>query len=1141
VKLRALNIERLAGLRHGLKLEPQHLDGRVRVLHGPNAIGKSSIVRALKALLWDEDAPVTGRVEIEARFEIDGVEWTARRDGERTSWLRDGAPTSAPRLPAWSGASQMLMGLEDLGLGAETDIQEHVQRELRGGYDVVAVETALRPGKQAGLVHSRALADAENALRLARAAQDSVVRESTKLDDLRRDLSAAREATRRVTRLECALELAQSKSELALAQAELDGLPDGLERLRGDEAEQLERIQKRLVDARTSLADARSAETRLSREIAQLGLADTIATAVLDELADRIAAVQEIEAPLRAAESALARARAREMAAALVFGAGADLDRLAGLDESLDAEVESFARDASALAQRQDEIRAQLATLEDAETVEPLESRATAALEDWLRTPDAPTVDARARRVLFVLAGLIFVLSIALAFVHPAFASIALLAIVALYGARSVSTVRVSTRTEHEAAYQRTAESPPTAWTADAVRTRLAALHARAAQAAQAQVRAERRGQLEAKSAIAAKDAQQVAQRRENLAGRFGATVLAPDGLLVAFAKVRNDLRDARRDREENAADVETLTRSRGTAMFALNAGLRTSGAAEVSDLVAARVRVNDLRNRSAGLQSLQKERDGQIELARRARRDLEVGEAECAAVFQRSGLEPGDERGLASRSERLGAWKSTRERRDGFLRDVARLGRDLDDVLAAATPEWIADELSAAREASARTDELASAVTTLETRVELAREGRVLENALAERDDCRGELEAAFSTAQRGALASALLADVREAHEETSRPRLIEEASVLFSRFTLHRYELRMEVENTSLVLRARDTENAGALLALEQLSAGTRAQLLLAARLAYLREIEAGNPLPVVLDDALATSDPARKREIGAALLHVARSEDRQFIVLTTDADDLSLLRTEDALPGEVEATNLADLRAARVPVAAREHLRAPDVARVPAIDGCSGEQYAAALAGAGLPVRPFEPQREIDELHLWWVLHHELGLLRDLLALRIDSVGAFRNATRVGVPLAGDRQRALAAPWIAFAQGMIEAWRVGRGRPLDADVLDELGISERYRADLISLARDLRGDTKAWLEALREREDERTHRYHAKKVDEHRDQLVQSGHLDERDVLEREEVWVRALTALPADHGIGGDELRARFELLWRSSEA
>src|SRR5690606_3450431 len=130
------------------------------------------------------------------------------------------------------------------------------------------------------------------------------------------------------------------------------------------------------------------------------------------------------------------------------------------------------------------------------------------------------------------------------------------------------------------------------------------------------------------------------------------------------------------------------------------------------------------------------------------------------------------------------------------------------------------------------------------------------------------------------------LLDSVEAEHEVSSRPSALVRAATWFSKFTAGAFELTFETTAgaaSSRRLGAIDRVT-GNRLALAELSSGTRAQLLLASRLAFALETEEGGAaLPFFLDEALTTSDEQRFKQVAAAVLQVADEDGRQFIYLS------------------------------------------------------------------------------------------------------------------------------------------------------------------------------------------------------------------------------------------------------------------
>jgi hypothetical protein len=190
------------------------------------------------------------------------------------------------------------------------------------------------------------------------------------------------------------------------------------------------------------------------------------------------------------------------------------------------------------------------------------------------------------------------------------------------------------------------------------------------------------------------------------------------------------------------------------------------------------------------------------------------------------------------------------------------------------------------------------------------------------------------------------------------------------------------------------------------------------------------------------------------------------------------------------------------------------------VPAPGDDTPEAYAARL---GVP-RP-APGEGVEALHLFHVLRDDLPTLHRLLdAGRVERVGHWRSLraspalARLLEPRACERVDAS----IAVAERWLDAWSIGRGRPVDRAVLEQTGaVSDRYIDELSQLAREVGGDARALVGAI---EDKRVTGFRAGKLDALRDALEASGHLDPAAPLDADAVRARALSGLPATAGPG-----------------
>src|SRR5690606_36980356 len=180
----------------------------------------------------------------------------------------------------------------------------------------------------------------------------------------------------------------------------------------------------------------------------------------------------------------------------------------------------------------------------------------------------------------------------------------------------------------------------------------------------------------------------------------------------------------------------------------------------------------------------------------------------------------------------------------------------------------------------------------------------RALEEASADAQRARDDLEAHLDEALEASAARTLLDVVEEEHESAVRPAALERARSWFSRFTHDDFELVLEQAADGEWRFGAVDKRAGAggsRLAASELSTGTRAQLLLAARLAFALDAERSysteampvEPLPFFLDEALTTSDPERFSQVANAIFDVSEETGRQFIYLSARDEDAELWR--------------------------------------------------------------------------------------------------------------------------------------------------------------------------------------------------------------------------------------------------------
>ena len=149
-----------------------------------------------------------------------------------------------------------------------------------------------------------------------------------------------------------------------------------------------------------------------------------------------------------------------------------------------------------------------------------------------------------------------------------------------------------------------------------------------------------------------------------------------------------------------------------------------------------------------------------------------------------------------------------------------------------------------------------------------------------SELESLHGQLRDAVDEWAPLMLAQVVLQQALTRFEREHQPALLREANSLFRRMTDGRYCAirRHLVDGTSLVVETKD----GIERQPEQLSTGTREQLYLAIRLAYIRRYSLrSESLPLVMDDVLVNFDDRRARQTMRVLAEFG--EDHQILFLT------------------------------------------------------------------------------------------------------------------------------------------------------------------------------------------------------------------------------------------------------------------
>ncbi len=1150
MRLQRLRLHRLPGIDGAFELND--LTGGLNVIVGRNGSGKSSMCRAIRALLWG--AGGTAGVACEGAW-IDEAS-QRRLDAEleygRVNWREHGRIVPGPTVPDESLSRCYVIGVEDLmASDGEADLAGRVLREMMAGVDPGAIRRdQFTTGPRIGYTERSRLKEARARLHEAEVAAAQLDDAIDRLPKLERRRDEARRAQIEVQRLERLREVALVQARAKAARQHLEAFPAEAQRVRGDELDTLDTLHSRRAEADSRRQRLRHELDHARSELADRGeVPDGVVEAdvqvcrewasELGQLAAEHDGLKRRLEPLR-----IRSERLESRVGGTVVANGWKDDRLAELESWL-RRREGAAREVEALDAERRAICAMTDGSGDA-SIETL-SRQVEALRSWMRLDAAEARSDPTDRLALGLAVVLVMLGAGVCFLTVVWGVTMLIAggigLGLYFGFRKQRIDRHAVRRQHaEAAVCASGLEIP----AEPAEGLVADLEGALASARMRGAKRELVDRLDQRLSDAHRQLGETDRGYEALCTELG----ADPGTIgdVGLVGLATDVIALIAVHDEHAAGAGEL-RLLGERIN----GLRTrivetlrqvdSKYSVPEDIDAARLEVDvhsaldrfrtarELRDQVNRLEGSLREIDE--ELVRVAR--------ETARVYHGAGLSDGDRNGL----RRLVEVRPEYEAAIRAAAEEAAIVRQLEAGLSArdAGAETLPDagELEVAIEEQRRTastlEEVVEEIRDIELATERALREQAVGTALAAVEEAEQAVARVRTTALHASAGAFLLERAERAHCVEQQPEVVREAGRLLDHFTRGRYELLPPNghpdSGAAFVVRDLVTDR---IHPVGELSTGTRAQLLLAIRLAFAEASEGETKLPLFLDEALSSSDPDRFDAVIRALGVVA-GEGRQVFYMTCQPRDWYRIREELTKPewdGDRVPVRLIKLDAVRRLSVTEEWLSTEDAApglvadvldRVPAYRGEDPVMYAEALG-----VARFDPAMSPVTVHPFHVLEDDPGRVEGLVRRGIISLGQLKR-TRLDM-------ETLAR--IAVVEAFCEAWRIGRGRSVDRDVLCRGGISENFIDAVWSLAKDVDRDASALVDGLRAR---RVRKLQSRIIEGLAETLESEGYLDLRERLDSEAIRQRVLNRLRrhVDAGtLSSDAMAARVDGLLAQSD-
>jgi energy-coupling factor transporter ATP-binding protein EcfA2 len=1099
----------------------------MNIIHGPNGSGKTTTAQAMSLLMW----PGLTRAEaasVEGHYRRDGKLWSVDADSGRVTIECDGEKSDPLSFPQVEFRDCYSLALHELIQADNASFAEAIVRESVGGYSIG--DAARQLGYQAG--PSRLVKEA-NELKLRKKDLRDSQASQRKLDDQEAGL-AGKEKERDLARVAAAraemLKLAVARLEAAEnardLEAKLSQFPDVMGRLTGQEISDLKSHDGDIVGLESQI------ET-LSRELEDAGERATdaglpeggVPEEVMGKIRDLVQRLNSLSVSISAAEQNAARAESARNAEREALGGEIDEEKLSSIDLESIGNLQEFAEEAENIRaglKACDTVRKWLTPSEDSEDLDRLEE-ARRLLLRWYRDSGASgQYQAVSRtKIMGIAAGCVLgLLSVVLCFAMH-WLWLLLLVFAGAFVVYGIVPPVISNSAEvHRREFVSLDLDQPARWTPQSVQKYVDELGKKIAEVQLQQKRNSLwHDRYESEEKTLVKSSDDLDKRRRELAAVLGAEPGPGEARLIWFVQTLRRWKSAAAQMDSVGGEIDLLKKQLADLLSGLNDELVKYGYEPADDVsgavgLAGALEIKN-RNYLVACDAIKASNDRRDDLLVSLKK---LRDKRCS-LFSQFELADGDEAGLHALCRRQEDYVDAVKRNDE-ARTVLKLALErlsghstFDEGIMEMDGGELGRMLEEAELDANEYDGLNTEIIGVNTSLKDVRKSHDIERALGAVEECLGRISDRRDGDRASAVGHVLAACLEKHRREAEMPVVFERARELFTKITHGTYRLEM-AESGDSAFRAFDMVQ-GKGCELDELSSGTRVQLLLSVRLAFMESREAGVRPPLIIDEALANSDDPRADTIIHSIIDVCKTG-RQIFYFTAQADEVG--KWMRALEGQGEVPySVVDLAKVRNLSETSVEIPVPalDVSPVPPPGDMTYDQYSDAL---GVP--PIDRRKGVDSVHIWHVLD-DTAVLHELLASGVSRWGQVRSFIDHGGGAlfeAAPQQLARAVALSKAIEIMCAMWRTGRGRPVDSVALAESeAVSDKFMDGMCELAESVGGDADALLAALR---DHRLARFRDQNTERLSEYLEREGYMDQDEVLSPGEIRRRVMAGMSAE---------------------
>lgn len=1140
--VKQLSIRKMPGFPRGLK-SLDNLAANINIITGPNASGKSSTARMIKQLIWPKD---TKGLEVEGSVHLDEDSWKIKIDFGNTLVQRNGIEDDFSGLPAKEGRSRYLLALHDLIEAEETNLAKEIARQSIGGFDLDAAHKDLGYSSRfstGNLTEYRDYKEIEEKYRKIRDQQRDLKKEEESLSLLKFEAKKARAALRLLEFYNQVANYLAAELEYSQLSEQIQEFPKSMEDLSGNEYDAIEEYENQIDGCENRIKTAENDIEKCRKELKKLTIPETgIDDKKISEIEKRLDRMSTLDRDISEYKKQIASLKPQEKEALTDLDDSINpsewkdlsLDDIGGLDKMLQDAHQALGEKAFLISEI-DMLKKEAEKYQKSKQRPEIFVQGIKTLSDWLKESTGKSGISLGMVIFISLAGMATAVAVFFVGWYGLF-GILLILVLFLY---AYFTKDKGSNSLHvrESDFTKSGLEKPAVWNTENVVDRIDELIETLGDLKEAEQISQRLNSSKERLNKLQSRLKSINENREKWMDRLQTAPGFPEidsndfSSMYWFINKVKIWQDANIKRAVLEAESSEAKNQYDDELRKINGFFERINYPEVKDVVEGKANFEDLK-------SQENKRKEQVRIIDQKNIDIEEqgklksrNEDRLSLIYKKLNIEQNDKEILRGLINQLGDYNEKNKKHYASEQEFLKIQKQLQaHSLYVEHKEGISSlTVDQAQQKSSKNEEIANTlegiqreITEVETLIRDKKQGHELEDILAEKENALDHLHQAYEKNVSSVTGSLIISQLNKETQNKNRPKVFKRANEIFNHITNGRYELLLD-EKGEPNFRAFDT-----VLKLGQdlteLSTGTRVQLLLAVRLAYVETVESSIKLPLLADELLANSDDERAKAIIDALIKISK-EGRQVFYFTAQADEvdkwMAHLKDEKDLDHKVFQLNGDSEKSYDYSKTKLDPNRFSLSLEVSAPNGKNHEEY-----GQVIQRQPFNLlMQDVNELSLWYLIE-DVDLLYLCLKRGIKTWGQlesfYRNNGRI--QSLNEEKYSQFQKRIELLKRLQELYQQGRSRPIDQEILESSGvISEAFMDRVVAKLEALNRDPRKLIHALKTGEIPRFRTVNAEELEQY---LIAEGYINDQDLLEEETMRIR-LSAFISSAGMDADE--------------